>query len=73
MPYHKTKDILYTQNKMGRRSIKNTLIYAHLIDFKSDEFTVRVATTLKECAELLEAGFEYVTDCQDKKLFRKRK
>jgi integrase len=73
MTYHRTKDILYTQRKMGHRNLKNTLIYTHLVNFKLDEFTVRVAETIKEACKLVEAGFEYVTDMEGKKLFRKRK
>jgi hypothetical protein len=38
-----------------------------------DEFTVRVAKPLDEACNLLEAGFEYVTDMDGVKLFRKRK
>ncbi len=71
--YHKTRDILHVQRTLGHKNIKNTLIYTHLINFESDEYTVRVASTLEECTKLLESGFEYITDYQDKKLFRKRK
>jgi len=34
---------------------------------------VRGAEDLVEACDLVEAGFEYVTDIADKKLFRKRK
>ena len=44
-----------------------------MINFESDEYHVRIAETLSEVCDLLEAGFEYVTDMDDKKLFRKRK
>jgi hypothetical protein len=37
------------------------------------EFHVKVASTLEEARKLLEVGFEYVTDMEGKKLFRKRK
>lgn len=53
--------------------MENTLIYTHLIDFKDEEFTVRVAKTVKEACQLLESGFQYVTDMNNLKLFRKRK
>jgi len=33
----------------------------------------RAAKTLEEAKGLMEAGFEYVTDMEDVKLFRKRK
>lgn len=39
----------------------------------NDHFTVKVAETVEEACELVEAGFEYVTDVAEKKLFRKRK
>jgi len=39
----------------------------------SEEFTCRVAKTLRAAKELIEAGFEFVTDMEDSKLFRKRK
>jgi len=34
---------------------------------------VKVSNTLEEACELIEAGFEYVTDIEDKMIFRKRK
>ena len=75
--YHKTKDILYAKEKLGHKNIQNTLIYIHLeaAIFKSgnDEFTVRSADTVEEAKQLLEVGFEYVTEMEDVKLFRKRK
>jgi len=37
------------------------------------EFHVKVAETLEEAFKLMEVGFEYVTDMDGKKLFRKRK
>jgi integrase/recombinase XerD len=73
MTYHKTKDIFYTQQVLGHKNIQNTMVYVHMINFESDDYTVKVGTTLKECTELLEAGFEYVTDYEGKKIFRKRK
>ncbi len=73
MEYHKTKDILWVRYILGHKQLSSTLVYTHLVNFKDDEYTVRVASTLNECTKLLESGFEYVTDYQDKKLFRKRK
>jgi len=73
MTYHKTKDILYTKRQLGRSKIETTLIYTHLVNFKSDEYTVRVAENLQEACKLVEAGFEYVTQMDSKKIFRKRK
>jgi hypothetical protein len=39
----------------------------------NEEFTVRVASTIEEDKELIEAGFEYVTDRDGLKIYRKRK
>jgi len=44
-----------------------------LISFESDEYSSAVAKTLDEARKLVEAGFEYVTDVDGNKLFRKRK
>ena len=49
------------------------LIYTHLMSFESDEFHVRVAKSIKEDEELIEAGFEYITERDEVKLYRKRK
>jgi len=73
MTYHRTKDILYTQRQLGHRNIKNTLVYTHLIQFASEDFVCKVASTLEESCKLIEAGFDYVTDMDSVKIFRKRK
>ncbi len=39
----------------------------------ADDFHVKIADNLDEACKLLETGFEYVTDMDNKKLFRKRK
>jgi len=75
--YHKTRDILYVKETLGHKDINNTLIYIHLeaAIFKTtnDAFTVKTAKTLKEAEKLLEVGFEYITEMDNVKLFRKRK
>jgi len=73
MEYHKTKDILHVQERLGYRSITSTLIYTHLVNFESDEFHTAISKSLEEDEELLKAGFEYVTEREDVKIFRKRK
>jgi integrase len=71
--YRKTKDIVYVQRKLGHKNIKNTLVYINLVDFQDQEFTVKATTSVKEATELLEQGFEYVTEIDGLKLFRKPK
>jgi len=73
MEYHRTKDILYVKELLGHVSITSTLVYTHLVNFESDEWTCKVANNLEEAVKLVEAGFEYVTDMDSVKVFRKRK
>jgi len=47
---------------LSQKNIGNTLIYNHLIDSgKPDDFVSKVAWTVKETQELVEAGNDY--DC----------
>jgi len=74
MLYHKTKDIVHVQRKMGHRSLKNTLIYIDLADFDNEEeYISKVAQTPEEIQQLIEAGFEYVCQQEGLTFFRKRK
>ena len=73
MEYHRTKDILHVMQLLGHKSIRNTLVYTHLVGFESDEFVCKVAKTVQEASQLVQEGFDYVTDIDGMKLFRKRK
>jgi integrase len=73
MEYAKTKDILHVMQVLGHKNIKNTLRYTQLVDFKEDEFICKVAQTVQEAFQLIEAGFEYVCEMDGVRLFRKRK
>ena len=73
MEYHRTKDILHVMKLLGHKSIKNTLVYTHLVTFDNEEYVCKVAGTVQEAKDLVEAGFEFVTDVDGLKLFRKRK
>ena len=73
MEYHKTKDILHVQERLGHRSITSTLIYTHLVNFEADEYHTATSKSLQEDEELLKAGFEYVTERDEVKIYRKRK
>jgi hypothetical protein len=39
----------------------------------SNDYIVKVAATIDEACKLLEVGFEYITEIDSQKLFRKRK
>lgn len=77
MEYHKVKDMFPVQHVLGHKQLTSTLIYINLekaiFTNTHDEFHVRVAHSLEEACELLEVGFEYVTDMSGAKLFRKRR
>ena len=72
--YHETKDILLVKEMLGHRNIRNTLIYTHLVKIDTeDKYYSATAKTVEEAQKLIEQGFEYVTDIDGIKLFRKRK
>jgi len=73
MEYRKTKELVYVMRLLGHKNIKNTLIYTQLVTFQNDDYTCKVASCIKEAAELIEAGYEYVSEMDHQKLFRKRK
>ena len=74
MLYHKTKDILFVKQQMGHRKIETTLVYTQLLQFDRDEnYTCKIAQTVEQATELIENGFEYITEMDGLKLFRKRK
>jgi integrase len=72
--YAKTKDILYVQKLLGHRNIKNTLRYTQLLALpQNEEYICKASKTVEETKELIEAGFQYVTEVGETKLFRKLK
>jgi len=74
MLYHKTRDILLVKQQMGHKKLETTMIYTQMLNLDGeDEYTCKVARDLKEAAALVEAGFEYITEMDGVKLFRKRK
>lgn len=76
--YAKTHNILTVMTQLGHKDIKNTIIYTHLINTEDDEYTTTAVqlgtpTTIKEITQLSDDGFEYYTEADGFKLFRKRK
>jgi hypothetical protein len=52
------------------------MIYMHLanaLTSNSEDYTCSIAKTVDEARALIEQGFEYVTEIDGIKLFRKRK
>lgn len=73
MLYAQTRDILLVKKILGHKKIENTLKYTQLIRFKDDEYETATATDIEEAKQLISSGFEYVTDMNGIKLFRKPK
>ncbi len=72
--YDKTRDILLVKQQLGHKKIETTLRYTQLIHFnEEEEYTCKTATTVKQAQELIEHGFQYITEIDGTKLFRKRK
>ncbi len=76
MIYHSRPDPYYVMQRLGHKSIKNTLLYVQLEEalFQGEhEYISKVAKTEKEICSLVEARFEYVTEFEGAKIFKKRK
>ncbi len=71
--YAKTKDLLHVKALLGHKDLRTTLRYTQLITFGADEYHVKVAKNVQEASALIENGFEYITEMDGVKLFRKRK
>jgi integrase len=73
MEYHRTKDLLHVKRLLGHKDLRTTFRYTQLIEIEGDEYHSAAAKTLQEAQKLMEQGFEYVTEMDSVKLFRKRK
>jgi integrase len=75
MEYHKTKDLIHVQMILGHRSILSTRLYTQLVNFKENDYHVRIAHNIDEACELVKAGFQFVTGeySDGGKIFRKTK
>jgi integrase len=74
MEYHKTRDLLHVKALLGHKDLRTTLRYTQLLEtLENDEYHCKTASTIKEATQLIENGFEYVTEIDGTKLFRKRK
>jgi len=75
MLYHKTLNLIEVQQKLGHRSISNTVIYTRLVNFDSNEYLYANAKNLSEEDALLDAGYEFVrySEKDQVAIYRKRK
>jgi integrase len=77
MEYHKTKDPWHVKRILGHKTLSSTEVYINIeqaiFQITNDGYHVKVAHDLKEACQLIETGFEYVTEMEGSKIFRKRK
>lgn len=77
MEYHKTKDIIHVKQILGHKDITSTMTYINIEQSiflsQNDQYHSAIATTIQEAQKLIETRFEYVTEIDGTKLFRKRK
>jgi integrase len=72
--YHYTGgNLLLVQKILGHKRITSTMKYTQLVCLKEDEYDIGAATTIEEDQQLLKAGFEYVTERNSIKLYRRPK
>ena len=72
--YNRTKDPIRVMRHLGHKKLETTMHYIRGITLnEEEEYTCRTASNEKEISELIEAGFEYVTEADGLKYFRKRK
>lgn len=75
--YHKTKDIIHVKTVLGHKNIVSTMTYINLESAiylqQNDEWVCKTAKDLTEATQLIENGFEYITEMDGIKLFRKRR
>jgi len=67
----------YVRRQLGHKSVLNTQLYVNMEQAlylsSSNDYHVKVASTVEEAVKLVEVGFEFVTDMNGDKIFRKRK
>jgi len=74
MLYHRTKDLLHVKARLGHKDLRTTLRYTQLLEtLENDEYHCKTANNIKDATQLIENGFEYITEMDGLKLFRKRK
>ena len=66
MPKQKISDLAEVKERLGKETAPRG-------SFEGDEYSTAIAKTIKEDEELIKAGFEYVTEREGVKIYRKRK
>ena len=64
---------MHVKYLLGHKCIQNTDRYTHIVEFADDHYYSAVAKSVEESRKLIEDGWEYVTDMEEYKIFRKPK
>lgn len=73
MEFQRTNSLPQVQEFLGHRDIHSTMVYIHLVNLDADEYITRITKSVRGCRRLIEAGFQYVTELDGVKIFRKPK
>jgi integrase len=72
--YYKTQDPIAVMRHLRHKKLETTMHYIRGITTGGEEeYTCKTASNVKEATDLIEHGFQYVTDIDGLKLFKKRK
>jgi len=72
--YHRTQDPIAVMRHLRHKKLETTMHYIRGITIGGEEeYTCKTATSIKEATDLIEHGFQYITEMDGIKLFRKRK
>jgi integrase len=72
--YYSLKDPIAVMRHLRHKKLETTMHYLRGITIGGEEeYTCKTAQTVEEASDLIENGFQYVTEIDGYKLFRKRK
>lgn len=73
LAHYTNGNVLTVKKLLGHKRVENTMKYIGMLHFKDDEFEVTATTTVEEDKQALTAGFQYVTERNGVKLWRRMK
>jgi len=72
--YYKLQDPIAVMRHLRHKKLETTMHYIRGITIGGEEeYTCKTAKTIQEASQLIEVGFQYVTEIDGIKLFKKRK
>ena len=72
--YYKTRDPIAVMRHLRHKKLETTMHYiSGITTGEEEDYTCKTASNIKEATDLIENGFQYVTEMDGIKLFKKRK